>query len=95
MRTRKIARLATIYQGSPGERLQKYIMPDIVKVTGDLVACPLCRGGVRSVIACFTDVELGIIYQKTRVYGRHQEGGRRCGKNGIPCPGSGGKVMGT
>jgi len=76
MRTRHSSRLETVYKGSPGNKKQPDLLSPI-EVTGDLVECPVCHAGVRSVLACYTDTANGISEHNTRVYGSHREGGRK------------------
>lgn len=91
MKIRWNSRLETVYKGSPGDRKKEDKLAP-VEVTGDLVECPVCHAGVRSVLSPYTDSYNHIYFQITRVYGSHREGGRQP-KYGLSCIGTGRKVQ--
>lgn len=74
---------ATMYRA--GGRVPASPAPVLVPVEGDLVECPVCHGGVRTVGAPFTDTEVGIVAGVTRVLGSHRFGGEPGGRQDKCC----------
>jgi hypothetical protein len=69
--------------GTPG-RIQ---LVGMVPVTGRLVECPVCHGGVRVIKAPFTDIDSDI-HSWSRLYGNHSFGGGKTTRNASRCAGS-------